>query len=115
MFRIVLLQGLAMLVAAVVAGLIGGVHALVSAALGGLACVVPNALFAWRLSLQTQTAQLSGVGTFFVGEFVKLVVTVALLFAIVGLYHDLNWLALLAGFIVALKSYFVAFLIDRHR
>ena len=114
MFRIVLLQVLATLIAALVAGFLGGVHAALSAALGGLSCVLPNALFAWRLTIQAKSPQGANVGSFFVGELVKLAVTVVMLFAIFKLYPALNWLALLAGFIVGLKSYFVAFLIDRH-
>lgn len=115
MFRVVVLQGIATLAAALIAALLGGVHAAASAALGGLACVVPNALFAWRLALQVKSPQGANVGSFFVGELIKLVVTVALLFLIARFYPELNWLALLGGFIVGLKSYFVAFLIDRHQ
>jgi ATP synthase protein I len=38
---------------------------------------------------------------------------VTLLGAIAWLYHGLNWLALLCGFIVALKSYII--LLFRHQ
>ena len=50
--------------------------------------------------------------SFFIGEFIKIALTVALLGAIGWLYHGLNWLALIAGFIVALKSYII--LLFRH-
>ena len=50
--------------------------------------------------------------SFFIGEFIKIALTVALLGAVAWLYHDLNWLALIAGFIVALKSYII--LLFRH-
>ena len=50
--------------------------------------------------------------TFIIGEFIKIALTVALLGAIAWLYHDLNWLALICGFIVALKSYII--LLFRH-
>jgi len=114
MFRIVVLQVAAMFVVALLAGVIGGVHAAISAALGALACALPNAVFAWRLLIETKKAQ-PGPHAFFVGELVKLALTLAMLFAIARYYHELNWLAMLAGFVVALKSYFVAFLIDRHK
>jgi ATP synthase protein I len=39
---------------------------------------------------------------------VKVVLTVAMLFAAPGLIPDLNWLALLAGFVVTMKVYWVA-------
>ena len=45
--------------------------------------------------------------SFFIGEFIKIASTLAFLGATVWLYHDLNWLALLCGFIVALKSYII--------
>jgi len=46
MLRIILLQLVTMVVAAGVAGLLGGATALWSALLGGICCVVPNGLFA---------------------------------------------------------------------
>jgi ATP synthase protein I len=45
---------------------------------------------------------------FFVWEAVKVVLTVALLFAAPALIVNLNWLALLAGFVVTMKVYWIA-------
>ena len=45
--------------------------------------------------------------TFFTGEFLKILTTIALLAAVVWFYHDVRWLAFLAGFIVVMKSYFI--------
>ena len=50
--------------------------------------------------------------TFFIGEFIKIALTIALLGAVVWLYRDLNLLALVAAFVVALKSYII--LLFRH-
>lgn len=102
----------ATMVVALVAGLMGGTSALISALLGGLCCVVPNALFAWRLFVGTQKPGGANPMTFFIGEFIKIALTIALLGAVAWLYHDLNWLALVAAFIVALKSYII--LLFRH-
>lgn len=113
MLRVILLQLAATVVTSVVAGLIGGVPALLSALLGGLCCVVPNSLFALRLFAEAQKPQGANPMSFFIGEFIKIALTVALLGAIGWLYHGLNWLALLAGFVVALKSYII--LLFRHR
>jgi ATP synthase protein I len=113
MLRIVSLQVLATAVAGVIAALLGGIPAMFSAVLGGLCCVVPNALFALRLFAGAQRPGASSPMTFFVGEFVKIALTVGFLGAIAWLYHDLNWLALLCGFIVALKSYII--LLFRHQ
>ena len=112
MLRIVLLQMASTAVAGIVAGMLGGVHALVSALLGGLCCVVPNGLFALRLFVSASKPGAVNPMTFFIGEFIKIALTVALLGAVVWLYRDFNWLALIAAFIVALKSYII--LLFRH-
>ncbi|WP_089397396.1 ATP synthase subunit I [Noviherbaspirillum humi] len=112
MLRIVLLQLAATVAAGCVAGLIGGVHAFVSAILGGLCCVVPNGLFALRLFIGAQKPGGANPMTFFIGEFMKIALTIAFLGAVATLYRDLNWLALIAAFIVALKSYII--LLFRH-
>ena len=113
MLHVILLQLAATAAASLVAGLLGGVPALLSALLGGLCCVVPNSLFALRLFAEVQKPQGANPMSFFIGEFIKIALTVALLGAIGWLYHGLNWLALIAGFIVALKSYII--LLFRHR
>jgi ATP synthase protein I len=112
MLRIVLLQLTATVLTGAIAGLVAGMHALISALLGGLCCVVPNAFFALRLFMNAQRPGGASPMTFFIGEFIKIALTVALLAAVVLLYRDLNWLALIAAFIVALKSYII--LLFRH-
>ncbi len=107
MARIVLLQiGVALIVAMIAAG-IAGQSAGISALLGGAACAIPNALFALRLFAGTRKPEGASPLTFFVGEFVKIATTIALLAAVVWLYRDVHWLAFLVGFIVVLKSYFI--------
>ena len=112
MLRLVLIQLATTVVAAVLAGLIGGQHAFFSALIGGLCCVIPNGLFALRLFISARRPGMMNPMTFFFGEFTKIAMTVALLGAVVWLYRDLNWLALIAAFIVALKSYII--LLIRH-
>jgi ATP synthase protein I len=107
MLRIVSLQLIATVVAGAVAALLGGWPAMFSAVLGGLCCVVPNGLFALRLFANAKRIAVANPMTFFIGEFIKIALTVALLGATAWLYRDLNWLALLGGFIVALKSYII--------
>ena len=106
MYKVVCLQlgatGLAVVLAALLFGLNGGL----SAGLAGLACVVPSALFAWRLSQARANAF-----TFFVGEFVKVFSIVALLMLIGVLYHDLHWGAVILGMVLALKANLFAFLV----
>ena len=112
MLRLVFLQLAVTIVASCIAGLLGGTPALVSALLGGLCCVVPNGLFALRLLANVRSTGGANPMSFFIGEFIKIALTVMLLGAVAWLYHDLNWLALIAAFIVALKSYII--LLFRH-
>jgi ATP synthase protein I len=112
MLRLVSLQMMATLVTGLIAGLLGGWAAMWSAVLGGLCCVVPNGIMAFRLFASAQKVGGANPATFFIWEFVKIALTLALLVITARLYHDLNWLALLCGFIVALKSYII--LLFRH-
>ena len=112
MLRLVSLQAIATAMVGVLAGLLGGWAAAFSAVLGGICCVVPNAIMAVRLFAGANKPGGANPATFFIWEFVKIALTVALLGLAATLYRDLNWLALLAGFIVALKSYI--FLLFRH-
>lgn len=108
MFRLVALQIFATVLVAVIAWPLGGPAAAASALLGGAACFVPNALFALRLTAASRRAGGADAITFFVGEFVKVGSTVALLALIAWAYKDVVWLALIAAVVAALKSYIVA-------
>ncbi|MDB5870422.1 MAG: putative synthase protein [Polaromonas sp.] len=101
--------GVGILVALAAWGLTGQPRMGWSAAYGALAVVVPAALFARGLSRQKSAMQGNAalVG-FFVWELVKIALTVAMLFAAPKLIAELNWLALLAGFVVTMKVYWVA-------
>ncbi|RYF57097.1 MAG: ATP synthase subunit I [Comamonadaceae bacterium] len=80
-----------------------------SAFYGAMAVALPAALF-WR-GVRRGAQQLSQPAVmlrFFVWELIKIVLTVALLAAAPWLIGDLNWLALVAGVVVALKMYWVA-------
>ncbi len=114
MVKAVLLQVTMTLVVSALAALVGGANAALSAMLGGLACVVPSALFAVRLAIDLRRPGGATVSGFFIGEFAKLVLTVLMLCAIGVADPDLNWLAMIVGFIAALKSYFLMFAFGRH-
>ncbi len=89
--------------------LVGSELAFWSAAYGALAVVVPAVVFARGLARQQRAPNAgSALGGFFVWEMVKIVLTVAMLFAAPRLVVGLNWLALLAGFVVTMKVYWVA-------
>ena len=104
MFTAVGLQGL------VVLGLAAGAFGLADAQsawhlmLGGLAALVPNALFALRLALHRGRSPESYPVVFFLGEFAKIGLTVGLLALVVRYEPDLQWLPMLIGLICALKA-----------
>ncbi|MBI3286216.1 MAG: ATP synthase subunit I [Burkholderiales bacterium] len=107
MARIVLLQLAAALVVAVLAGVLGGLSSALSALFGGLCCALPNAFFALRLTMSARKPGGANPMSFFIGEFIKIALTIALMAAVVHWYRDVNWPAFLIAFIVVLKSYFI--------
>lgn len=80
-----------------------------SAACGALAVIVPAALFARGVTGQFAKANPgSAVLSFFVWEFVKIVVTVGILFAAHRMVTGLSWPAMLIGLVVTMKGYWIA-------
>ena len=78
-----------------------------SVSYGALAVILPAAILARGLARQRGAAGAALAG-FFVWELVKIALTVAMLLAAPKLVPHLSWLALLAGFVVAMKVYWVA-------
>jgi ATP synthase protein I len=110
-FRVVGLQVVASGVVALLTWLVAGEAAGVSALLGGAACFVPNGLFALRLAMSARRPGGAGMSTFFVGEFLKIGSTIALIALIAWVWKDVVWLAMIVAIIAALKSYMLALLI----
>lgn len=107
-----LMTGLVMLAS----GLWAGPDAALSALWGGAVCLIPNALLAVRLFyLQARGKPGLGVHAFFVGEAIKLGLTLALLGLVVRHYDALVWPAMIVAIIASLKSYLLLFLFDRNR
>lgn len=91
---------------ALISGLIGGVDALLSALAGSLAYLLPNVLFAARLFVATFRPSGASPIVFLVGELMKVLATVGLLWLIARQGGDrVNWLACLVGLIATLKGY----------
>lgn len=81
---------------------------------GVLAAVIPAALFARGLTSQFAAANPgAAVVSFFVWEFVKILVTISVLFAAHRLVKDLNWPAMLVGLVLSLKVYWLALAFKR--
>ncbi len=109
MFRAIFLQIGATFLVVVVSGWFSGAHAAISAGIGGLASVLPNAMFALRLSMVSRRSGASYPANFFVGEFLKIAATIGILAIAIRTYPDMHWLSLLLGLAIALHASFFAF------
>lgn len=107
-WRIVAWQVVAGSLAAGLAWLVSGRETLAGSVLyGALAVVLPASVLARAMSRQSGAAGAALAG-FFVWELVKIVLTVAMLVAAPTVVPRLSWPAMLAGFVVAMKVYWVA-------
>ena len=71
---------------------------------GGIAAVLPNALFALRLSKQKAKPAESYPVVFFLGALIKIVLTVGLFGLVIKTQTDIRWLPLILGLIIGLKA-----------
>jgi ATP synthase protein I len=115
MANAVILQTVMTSIVAALAAMLGGRNAALSALIGGLACLVPNALFALRLAAESRRPGGATVHGFFIGEFAKLVGTVLILFTAARFYRGLDWLALIVSLIAVSHSYVLMFVLNRRR
>ena len=94
---------------AVTVGLLGSAVGWWSAAYGALSVVLPSALMVRGLQRQRSVSDSGAVMLGFVmWESVKIASTVAMLVLAPKLVQPLDWLALVAGFVVTMKMYWVA-------
>ena len=113
MFAAVALQFAAAVFGALLTGFVYGWASARFFLLGGAAALIPNGLFALRLALHRHRRPESYPAVFFLGEFVKIGLTVALLALVAKVVPEVRWLPLLIGFIVVLKVPLFALLIAR--
>ena len=109
MRKALLFQGLALVLVCLAAIGLSGWWAAYSAFVGGMACLVPSALFALRLKMVSQRQAGTYVTNFFLGEFLKVAATVGILLVVVRVYPDIHWLAMLVGLAATLHAGFFAF------
>ena len=107
---------MALFVALAVWALTGRQSAGWSAGYGALAVLVPAALFA-RGVLRHKNVQEPGVAMlrFFGWEMVKIILTVAILVAAPRVVLGLSWLALVAGMVLTMKTYWIALVVQSRR
>jgi ATP synthase protein I len=90
----------------------------ISAMLGGLIAIIPAGLFAIRARLLTKKVIESGVARLAVaglvtGEIIKIIATIAMFFLVIVFYPDLDWLPLLLTYVLALKCYWLAWILRK--
>lgn len=109
-WRVVVWQIATGLLVAVLVGLISGqVPMGLSAACGALAIALPAALFARGVTSRFAQANVgTAVTSFFLWEFVKVFMSVALLFMAHRYVVGLSWPAMLVGMVVTIKVYWFA-------
>ncbi len=91
-----------------------GTEAGISCLAGGAAVALPNALFALSLCLRARVAGSLSMTTFLLGEFLKLGLTVGLLYlSAKRLESVVVWWALLVGVVMALKAQWLALWFSR--
>lgn len=109
-WRVLGLQFIGLLVLSGLTGLLGGLIWAQSVAWGGVCVLVPSVLFARALSSSASAQAGSFLMRLLLWEGVKVLLTVAMLFASPRVLPDINWLALVVGFVVTMKvSWFAAF------
>ena len=110
--RVLVLQAALAAAAAAIAALVWGFSAAAWALVGGALCVVPSALFAFKLSRAAlRSGQAFGVALV-LGELIMIVLVVALFALAYSRFGGVNAAALLFGFIAAIQGYFLAFLVS---
>ena len=109
-WRVLLLQvGVGALMALLTGLVTGQLHLAASVAWGAVAVVIPAVVFVRALSRQMRRTQPgSALVGLFVWELVKIILTVALLLVAPKVISDLSWFALVAGFVVTMKVYWLA-------
>ncbi len=109
-WRVLFLQvGVGTLLALLTGLITGQLHLAASAAWGSVAVVIPAVVFVRALGRQMRRTQPgSALMGLMVWELVKIVLTVALLLVAPKVISDLSWFALVAGFVVTMKVYWLA-------
>ena len=114
MFRAIVHQVLAVLLLALGCLVTQRWEVAFSALVGGACIVLPNLLFAIRLSASRGRSPESYPAVFFGGELVKLLSTIGLMFAAGFYWTGLVWPALIAGIVSATNAtWLVPMVLDR--
>ena len=113
--RLAAAQGAVVLLAAAISGGAGGRDAALAAILGGLACLVPQTWFAWRVfRVGAGDSPQAMLAAFYQGEVVKLALVAIVLIAIFRAWPEVPLAALVLTFIaVQAVHWFAPLLLER--
>lgn len=107
-YRIVKLQLGGVIVLTILALILRGTTSGYSVLLGGLAYVLPNLIFVWRVFRYARASEMTMfMAAFFLGEMIKLVLA-AVLFLMIVKTLPVSLLSELVGFIGAIVSFWIA-------
>ena len=105
MIRVIVFQGIATVLATIAACVFFGWHVVLSAALGGLICVLPNLLFAVRLGIVAKfRSNESFQANFLIGGIVKVFSIAILIICVAKGYAGLHWPSFLLGLVMASQA-----------
>ena len=109
-WRVLALQVLVGVAVALLTGVVSGQSRLAaSVAWGVVSVVIPGVVFARALARQMRQKQAgAALAGLLVWELVKIILTIALLLVAPKVIAGLSWLALVAGFVVTMKVYWLA-------
>lgn len=106
LLRLVVAQGLALLVVSLLALVFAGKWAGLSAFAGGMTYLIPTSMFVLHLVLKLVSKHDATAITFFVGEAIKIGVAMLLMYLVVAVFgSNLVWPAFFIGLLVVLKAY----------
>ena len=107
-YRIVKFQMAGVIVLSLIALILCGITCGYSVLLGGLAYVLPNLLFVWRVFRYASPSQMTQfMAAFFIGEMIKLALA-AFLFLMIVKTLPVSLLSELVGFCGAIVSFWIA-------
>jgi ATP synthase protein I len=107
-YQIVNMQLAGVIVLTLAAFIACGTRCGYSVLLGGLAYVLPNLIFVWRVFRYARASQMNQfMAAFFIGEMVKLALA-AFLFLMIVKHLPVGLLSVLVGFMGAIVSFWIA-------
>lgn len=106
LLSLVVAQTLALSAVALLALIFGGQWAMLSALAGGMSYLGPTSIFVLHMVLKLMAQRDATPTTFFVGEAIKIGVSMVLMFLSVKVLGvHMHWLAFMAGLLIVLKAY----------